>query len=109
MNIRFSYVDVESLILGLKEIAVSSVSACSSASLEPSYVLKAIGLEDALAHASIRFGLGRFNTVEEVDYTVERVVEEVRRLRELSPLYKAKRAKSATREQGALKEQKRAS
>jgi len=109
MNMSFAYVDGESLMMGLKEIAVSSGSACTSASLEPSYVLKAIGLEDALAHASIRFGLGRFNTVEEVDYTVERVVKEVRRLRELSPLYKAKRAKSATREQGALKEQKRAS
>ena len=77
LNMSFAYVDGESLMMGLKEIAVSSGSACTSASLEPSYVLKAIGLEDALAHASIRFGLGRFNTVEEIDYTAARVVEEV--------------------------------
>ena len=68
-------------------IAVSSGSACTSATLEPSYVLKALGVGDDLAHTSIRFGLGRFNTAEEVDYVVERVVHEVRRLRELSPLY----------------------
>lgn len=109
MNMSFSYIDGESLMMGLKEIAVSTGSACTSASLEPSYVLKAIGLEDALAHASIRFGLGRFNTIEEVDYTIERVVEEVRRLRELSPLYKAKKAKSAKHEQSAMKEQERVS
>jgi cysteine desulfurase len=109
MNMSFAYVDGESLMMGLKEIAVSSGSACTSATLEPSYVLKAIGLEDALAHASIRFGLGRFNTFEEVDYTVERVVEEVKRLRELSPLYKAMRAKAAKREQSALKEPQRVS
>jgi len=109
MNMSFAYVDGESLMMGLKEIAVSSGSACTSASLEPSYVLKALGLEDALAHASIRFGLGRFNTIEEIDYTVERVVEEVRRLRELSPFYKAKNAKSAKRERSALKEQERVS
>lgn len=109
MNMSFAYVDGESLMMGLKEIAVSTGSACTSASLEPSYVLKAIGLEDALAHASIRFGLGRFNTVEEVDYTIERVAEEVRRLRELSPLYKAKRAKSAKGEQSAQKAQERVS
>lgn len=96
-------------MMGLKEIAVSSGSACTSASLEPSYVLKAIGLEDALAHASIRFGLGRFNTAEEIDYAVERVTEEVRRLRELSPLYKAKRAKAAKREQDGIKEPERVS
>lgn len=78
--------------MGLKDIAVSTGSACTSASLEPSHVLKAIGLEEHLAHASIRFGLGRFNTQEEVDYTVRRVVEEVRRLRELSPLYRTRRA-----------------
>jgi cysteine desulfurase len=109
MNMSFSYIDGESLMMGLKEIAVSTGSACTSASLEPSYVLKAIGLEDALAHASIRFGLGRFNTIEEVDYTIERMVEEVSRLRELSPLYKAKKAKSAKREQSAMKEQERVS
>jgi cysteine desulfurase len=109
MNMSFAYVDGESLMMGLKEIAVSSGSACTSASLEPSYVLKAIGLEDALAHASIRFGLGRFNTAEEIDYAVERVTEEVRRLRELSPLYKAKRAKAAKREQDGIKEPERVS
>lgn len=109
LNMSFAYVDGESLMMGLKEIAVSSGSACTSASLEPSYVLKAIGLEDALAHASIRFGLGRFNTVEEVDYTAARVVEEVRRLRELSPVYKSKKNKASKREQGTLKEHERVS
>ena len=93
MNMSFAYVEGESLLMALKEIAVSTGSACTSASLEPSHVLRAIGVEDELAHTSIRFGLGRFNTEEEVDYTVGRVVEEVRRLRELSPLYKARRAK----------------
>jgi cysteine desulfurase len=68
-------------------IAVSSGSACTSATLEPSYVLKALGVGDELAHTSIRFGLGRFNTAEEVDYVIDRVVHEVRRLRDLSPLY----------------------
>jgi cysteine desulfurase len=89
LNLSFAYVEGESLMMGLKEIAVSTGSACTSASLEPSYVLKAIGLEDSLAHASIRFGLGRFNTVDEIDYAVQRVSEEVRRLREISPAYKA--------------------
>jgi len=93
MNMSFAYVEGESLLMGLKEIAVSTGSACTSASLEPSHVLRAIGVEEELAHTSIRFGLGRFNTEEEVDYTVRRVVEEVRRLRELSPLYKARHAK----------------
>jgi len=79
--------------MGLKDIAVSTGSACTSASLEPSYVLKAIGLADELAYSAIRFGLGRFNTAEEIDYTVMRVVEEVRRLREMSPIYKAKKSK----------------
>jgi cysteine desulfurase len=73
--------------LGLKDIAVSSGSACTSATLEPSYVLKALGVGDELAHTSIRFGLGRFNTEEEVDYVAERVVSEVNRLRDMSPLY----------------------
>jgi cysteine desulfurase len=109
LNMSFAYVDGESLMMGLKEIAVSSGSACTSASLEPSYVLKAIGLEDALAHASIRFGLGRFNTIEEVDYTAARVVEEVRRLRELSPVYKSKQNQASKREQGTLKEHERVS
>ncbi len=92
MHLSFAFIEGESLLMGLKDIAVSTGSACTSASLEPSHVLKAIGLEEHLAHASIRFGLGRFNTQEEVDYTVRRVVEEVRRLRELSPLYRARRA-----------------
>ena len=91
LNLSFAYVDGESLMMGLKEIAVSTGSACTSASLEPSYVLKAIGLEDSLAHASIRFGLGRFNTADEIEYTIQRIGEEVRRLREISPAYKAKR------------------
>jgi cysteine desulfurase len=93
MNMSFAYVEGESLLMGLKEIAVSTGSACTSASLEPSHVLRAIGVEEELAHTAIRFGLGRFNTAEEVDYTVRRVVEEVRRLRALSPLYKARGAK----------------
>lgn len=92
MHLSFAFIEGESLLMGLKDIAVSTGSACTSANLEPSHVLKAIGLEEHLAHASIRFGLGRFNTQEEVDYTVRRVVEEVRRLRELSPLYRARRA-----------------
>jgi cysteine desulfurase len=94
LNLSFAYIEGESLMMGLKEIAVSTGSACTSASLEPSYVLKAIGLEDSMAHASIRFGIGRFNTENEIDYTVKRVVEEVSRLREISPVYKAKKGKS---------------
>jgi cysteine desulfurase len=99
MNMSFAYVEGESLLMALKEIAVSTGSACTSASLEPSHVLRAIGVEEELAHTSIRFGLGRFNTEEEVDYTVHRVVEEVRRLRELSPLYRARKAKLHGRQQ----------
>src|SRR6266496_2210036 len=87
LNISFAYVEGESLLMGINDIAVSSGSACTSATLEPSYVLKALGVGDDLAHTSIRFGLGRFNTEEEVDYVAARVVHEVRRLRELSPLY----------------------
>jgi cysteine desulfurase len=86
-NISFPYVEGESLIMGIKEIAVSSGSACTSASLEPSYVLKSLGLGDELAHSSIRFSLGRFNTQEEVDYVADRVAKEVARLREMSPLW----------------------
>ena len=74
-------------MMGIKDVAVSSGSACTSASLEPSYVLRALGVGDELAHSSIRFGIGRFNTVEEVDYVVDLVVREVRRLREMSPLF----------------------
>jgi cysteine desulfurase len=87
LNISFAYVEGESLLMGINDIAVSSGSACTSATLEPSYVLKALGVGDDLAHTSIRFGLGRFNTEEEVDYVAVRVIETVRKLRELSPLY----------------------
>jgi cysteine desulfurase len=87
INISFAYVEGESLLMGINDVAVSSGSACTSATLEPSYVLKALGVGEDLAHTSIRFGLGRFNTEEEVDYVVARVVETVNRLRELSPLY----------------------
>lgn len=86
-NISFPWVEGESLMMAIKEIAVSSGSACTSASLEPSYVLKAMGLGDELAHSSIRFGLGRFTTEEEIDYTVDKVVAGVLKLREMSPLY----------------------
>jgi cysteine desulfurase len=87
INISFAFVEGESLLMGINDIAVSSGSACTSATLEPSYVLKALGVGEDLAHTSIRFGIGRFNTEEEVDYVVGRVVETVNRLRELSPLY----------------------
>jgi cysteine desulfurase len=87
LNISFAYVEGESLLMGINEIAVSSGSACTSATLEPSYVLKALGAGDDLAHSSIRFGLGRFNTEEEVDYVAAKVIDVVRKLRELSPLY----------------------
>jgi cysteine desulfurase len=87
MNLSFAYVEGESVLLGLKEIALSSGSACTSASLEPSYVLRALGVGSDLAHSSIRFGLGRFNTEEEVDYVINRVTETITRLREMSPLY----------------------
>ena len=85
LNISFAYVEGESLLMGINDVAVSSGSACTSATLEPSYVLKALGTGDDLAHSSIRFGLGRFNTEAEVDYVADRVVETVQRLRELSP------------------------
>jgi len=87
LNVSFSFVEGESLLLGLKDVAVSSGSACTSATLEPSYVLKALGVGDERAHTSIRFGLGRFNTEAEVDFVLDRVVHEVRRLRQLSPHY----------------------
>jgi len=87
LNMSFAYVEGESLLMGIDDIAVSSGSACTSASLEPSYVLKALGVGEDLAHTSIRFGIGRFNTEEEVDYVAGRVTETVRRLRDLSPLY----------------------
>ena len=87
LNISFAYVEGESLLMGINDIAVSSGSACTSATLEPSYVLKALGTGDDLAHSSIRFGIGRFNTEAEIDYVADRVIETVERLRELSPLY----------------------
>ena len=87
LNVSFLYVEGESLLMGINDIAVSSGSACTSATLEPSYVLKALGLGDDLAHSSIRFGLGRFNTEAEVDYVADRIVTTVKKLRELSPLY----------------------
>ncbi len=87
LNISFAYVEGESLLMGINDVAVSSGSACTSATLEPSYVLKALGVGEDLAHTSIRFGLGRFNTDEEVDYVTNRLVEVVTKLRELSPLY----------------------
>jgi cysteine desulfurase len=87
LNISFAYVEGESLLMGINDVAVSSGSACTSATLEPSYVLKALGTGDDLAHSSIRFGIGRFNNEAEVDYVADRVCETVERLRELSPLY----------------------
>lgn len=87
LNISFNYVEGESLLMGLKDIALSSGSACTSASLEPSYVLKALGVGDELAHSSLRFGIGRFTTEEEIDFVVNRVIREVSRLRDMSPLY----------------------
>jgi Cysteine sulfinate desulfinase/cysteine desulfurase and related enzymes len=87
LNMSFAYVEGESLLMGINDIAVSSGSACTSATLEPSYVLKALGVGEDLAHTSIRFGLGRFNTEEEVDYVTDKMVQVVTKLRELSPLY----------------------
>src|ERR1700751_2984456 len=87
LNMSFAGVEGESLLMGINDIAVSSGSACTSAHIEPSYVLKALGVNEDLAHSSIRFGLGRFNTEEEVDYVAARVIDVVKKLRELSPLY----------------------
>ena len=87
LNISFAYVEGESLLMGINDVAVSSGSACTSASLEPSYVLKALGAGDDLAHSSIRFGLGRWTNEEEVDYVIEKLTTVVKRLREMSPLY----------------------
>jgi cysteine desulfurase len=87
LNISFAYVEGESLLMGINDVAVSSGSACTSASLEPSYVLKALGAGDDLAHSSIRFGLGRWTTAEEVDYVATKLISVVTRLREMSPLY----------------------
>jgi len=109
LNLSFAHVEGESLMMALKEIAVSSGSACTSAALEPSYVLRALGIPEELAHTSIRFGLGRFNTEEEVDYAIRRVVEEVTRLRALSPLYSGVKADMRKGEQGEIKAQGRIS
>jgi cysteine desulfurase len=87
LNMSFAYVEGESLLMGINDVAVSSGSACTSATLEPSYVLKALGVGEDLAHTSIRFGLGRFNTEEDVDYVTDKMVQVVTKLRELSPLY----------------------
>ena len=91
LNLSFAFVEGEGLMMGIKDIAVSSGSACTSASLEPSYVLKALGLGDELAHSSIRFGLGRFTTEEEIDYVIQDVVRAVNHLRDMSPLYEMHR------------------
>jgi cysteine desulfurase len=87
LNVSFAYVEGEGLMMALKDVAVSSGSACTSASLEPSYVLRALGIGEELAHTSIRFGIGRFNTDEEIDYVADHVIKSVTRLRELSPLW----------------------
>jgi cysteine desulfurase len=87
LNISFNFVEGESLIMALRDLAVSSGSACTSASLEPSYVLRALGRNDELAHSSIRFSIGRYTTIEEIDYTIELVTRAVKKLRELSPLW----------------------
>jgi len=109
LNVSFAHVEGESLMMALKEIAVSSGSACTSAALEPSYVLRALGIPEELAHTSIRFGLGRFNTEEEVDYAIRRVVEEVTRLRALSPRCSGVKADMRKGEQGEIKAQGRIS
>jgi len=87
LNVSFNYVEGESLIMAIKDIAVSSGSACTSASLEPSYVLRALGRNDELAHSSIRFTIGRFSTEEDIDFTIRLIKEKVTKLRELSPLW----------------------
>jgi cysteine desulfurase len=89
LNLSFSGVEGDALLMGINDVAVSSGSACTSAMIEPSYVLRSLGVSDDLSHSSIRFGLGRFNSEEEVKYVADRVVETVKRLRELSPLYEA--------------------
>jgi cysteine desulfurase len=87
VNLSFSYVEGESLLMALKDIALSSGSACTSASLEPSYVLRALGAAEDMAHSSLRFGIGRFTTAAEVDFVVEHIIRTVHRLREMSPLW----------------------
>jgi len=87
LNVSFNFVEGEAMMMAIKDVAVSSGSACTSASLEPSYVLRALGVGDELAHSSIRFGLGRFNTEEEVDWVADLVTEKVKHLRDMSPLW----------------------
>jgi cysteine desulfurase len=87
LNVSFSFVEGEAMMMAIRDVAVSSGSACTSASLEPSYVLRAMGVEEELAHSSIRFGIGKFNTDEEIDYVANLVINSVKRLREMSPLY----------------------
>ena len=87
LNMSFEYIEGESLLMALKDVALSSGSACTSASLEPSYVLRAMGLNDELAHSSLRMTIGRFTTQEEVDYVVELIKKHVTRLRDMSPLW----------------------
>jgi cysteine desulfurase len=87
LNASFNYVEGESLLMGIKGVAVSSGSACTSASLEPSYVLRAMGRSDELAHSSVRFSIGRFTTAEDIDFTIAQVTEVVARLRAMSPLW----------------------
>ena len=85
LNVSFAYVEGESLLMALKDLAVSSGSACTSASLEPSYVLRALGLNDELAHSSLRFTIGRYTTAEEIDFAIDKITHAVGKLRELSP------------------------
>jgi cysteine desulfurase len=87
LNISFAFVEGEAMMMAIKDVAVSSGSACTSASLEPSYVLRALGVGDEMAHSSIRFGLGRWTTEEEVDYVANLVIDKVKHLRNMSPLY----------------------
>ncbi len=87
INLSFAYIEGESMIMAIKELAVSSGSACTSASLEPSYVLRSLGLDDEMAHTSIRFGIGRFTTEEEINYAVELIKSKIDKLRQLSPLW----------------------
>jgi cysteine desulfurase len=101
LNLTFGYVEGESLLLALADIAVSSGSACTSASVEPSYVLRALGRSDELAHASIRFTVGRFSTEDEIDFAIARIREQVARLRELSPLWEAREARGRFAAAGA--------
>jgi cysteine desulfurase len=96
LNISFANVESDALLMGISDVAISNGSACTSATIEPSHVLKALGVSDELAHSSIRFGLGRFNTEEEVDYAAVRVVDTVKRLRELSPSFDAAKKPART-------------